>query len=182
MMLRSAPVPVCRVRTPAAMAALVPEELESVAAPAAMTAFWTPLARSMAFARSCDRARRGAGRADVDGGVAVAVGDDVAADAGAGRSRRRRRDRARLEGDGLAVDGQGLAVGRRAVGRNGGGAGRTGQGQGRRQGWRRCRHRRRLQRQPAWRRCRRASCAATAAEVPPAAPENSTLEDAVALV
>ena len=48
-----------------------------------------------------------AGCADIDGGVAVAVGDDIAADAGAGRNRRRRRSRARLEGDGLAVDGQG---------------------------------------------------------------------------
>ena len=51
-MLRSAPVPVVRVRTPAAMAAGVPDEVESAAAPAALMVFLTPLARSMAFARS----------------------------------------------------------------------------------------------------------------------------------
>src|SRR5260370_34901301 len=50
-MLRSEPVPVVKVTTPAAIAALVPDEFESVAAPPEITAFWTPLARSIAFKR-----------------------------------------------------------------------------------------------------------------------------------
>ena len=163
------------------MAALVPDELESVATPAAMTAFWTPLARSMAFARSCTVARRGGGRADVDGGVAVTVGDDVAGDAGAGRSRRRQRDRARLKvmvlpltvrvspSEGAPLAAMVVALGAPA----------------------RVRPKARLAAVPA------PSAAAVptsgaevppsvvadvAAVVPPAAPENSTLEDAVALV
>ena len=52
-MLRSAPVPVVKVRIPEAMAAGVPDEVESVATPAVLMVFLTPLARSMAFAKSC---------------------------------------------------------------------------------------------------------------------------------
>src|SRR5215470_1208383 len=59
-----------------------------VAAPALMTAFFTPLARSMALRRS----------------PTVAVGGDVAADAVAGRSGGGGRYCRRLERDGVAVD------------------------------------------------------------------------------
>ena len=54
--------------------------------------------------------------AQIDARIAVSVGDDVAADAGSTGNRRRCRGRARLEGDGLAVDDQDVAILRRRRG------------------------------------------------------------------
>ena len=77
----------------------------SVAAPLAFVAVWTPVARSIAFSVSAIVAAL-----QVDRRVAVAVGDDVAADAGAGGHVRSQRRRGVLERDGLAVDVQRRAV------------------------------------------------------------------------
>ena len=56
-MLRSAPVPVVKVTIPPAIAPLVPEALENVATPVGLliTAFWTPLARSIAVSEVAAR-------------------------------------------------------------------------------------------------------------------------------
>src|SRR5439155_27379802 len=79
-----------------------------------------------------DRCSRRSIGADIDGGVAVAIGDEVAAHARAARNSGRSRSRTSTEGDGLAVHRQRVAIGG-GRGELGGGGGaeqgdRTGQG------------------------------------------------------
>ena len=82
MIVRSAVVPVeiCSAPLELIEELVWPEAVATVAAPLALVAVWTPVARSMAVSTSAMRRRL-----QIDRRVAAAVGDDVAADAGAGR-------------------------------------------------------------------------------------------------
>ena len=121
------------------------------------------------------------GGAEIDDRVAIAVGDDVADDAGAGGAASGRGG-AGLEGDGVAVDGQGLAIGRLGIGQQAGRAGARGRDQGDADGKRRGAVTGRCAVPTSVAEMPPSVVAEVAAVVPPAAPENSTLEVAVALV